>query len=68
MTQKSTSTAETTLVKNYLEDYDEPVYALAERYYNDGRKDEALKLINELYKRNPQVPKVRKLKSRIENM
>lgn len=68
LTQKSTSTAETTLVKNYLEDYDEPVYALAERYYNDGRKDEALKLINELYKRNPQVPKVRKLKSRIENM
>ncbi len=55
-------------VKNFLNDADEIRYSQAERYYNDGMKDQASALINDLFKRNPQVSKVIKLKRRIENM
>jgi len=57
-----------TTVKNFLNDADEIRYTQAERYYNDGLKDQAQNLIDDLYKRNPQVSKVIKLKRRIENM
>ena len=62
------SNTKTTTVKNYLDDSDEVRYAQAERYYNDGLKDQALALITDLYGKNPQVAKVIKLKRRIENM
>ncbi len=58
----------TTIVKNYLSDSDTEKFELAERYYNEQRKVEAEAIIKDLYARNPQNPKVKKLKSRIENM
>ena len=57
-----------TTVKNYLDDEDEVLYSRAERYYNDGLKEQAEVLIEELFTKNPQVAKVIKLKRRIENM
>ncbi len=57
-----------TTVKNYLDDADDALYARAERYYNDGLKEQAQSVINDLFARNPQVSKVIKLKRRIENM
>ena len=57
-----------TTVKNYLDDADEARYSRAERLYNDGLKEQAEILINDLFTKNPQVAKVIKLKRRIENM
>lgn len=57
-----------TTVKNYLDDADEVRYSRAERLYNDGLKEQAEILINDLLRKNPQVAKVIKLKRRIENM
>ena len=60
--------SKTTTVKNYLDDADEVRYSRAERLYNDGLKEQAEILINDLFTKNPQVAKVIKLKRRIENM
>ncbi|WP_443738277.1 hypothetical protein [Treponema sp.] len=60
--------SKTTTVKNYLDDADEVRYSRAERLYNDGLKEQAEILINDLLRKNPQVAKVIKLKRRIENM
>lgn len=56
------------IVKNHISDADELKYRQAELYYNDRDKINASKIIDDLAERNPQVLKIAKLKTRIDNM